>query len=113
MSRRPTVAELQDKVKALEPYQEAFLAYRRGEGPVVFTSTEECEEPLFVELLGAERACGGVVVLNGGTVAYAERWAAEATHSQNPYLADLGRRVHRHIAEAVRRRVYENAMGRS
>jgi hypothetical protein len=111
VSRRQTVAELLGQVKALEPYQEAFWALRRGEKPVLFTSGEG-EEFRSVELLGASRACGGVVLLEG-SVMYAERWAAEATHSVDPYLADLGRRVHRAIVEAVRARVYEGAMGRS
>jgi len=39
VSWRLTVAELQDSVKSLEPYREAFWAYRRGEKPVVFCST--------------------------------------------------------------------------
>ena len=102
MSKKKSRAELEQEVQDLSAYQEAFWALQKGEKPVKLTSGPES-----VRLLGAGRACGGVVLLDadGCCVRYAEKWSIVAQHSFSPYLADLARQVQRAVAEGVKRRL--------
>jgi hypothetical protein len=101
MARKRSREELEKAVHDLGAYQEAFWALRKGEKPIKIAN-EERE----VWLLGASRACGGVVWLDEGvSVHYAERWASDASRSVDPYVADLGRKVFRVVADAIKARI--------
>jgi hypothetical protein len=86
----------------MSAYQEAFWCLQRGEKPVKIENEERA-----VWLLGASRACGGVVWLDpdGVGVHYAERWAGEASRSVDPYIADIGRKVFCAVADAIKSRI--------
>jgi hypothetical protein len=86
MTIRRTRADLESAIADLEPYREAFWAIQRGEKPVKYTSGEWS-----VWLLGASRACGGVVLLNpeGTCVHYAERWASPGRGMAAPLMSRI------------------------
>lgn len=102
MARKRSREELEKALENMSAYQEAFWALQRGEKPVKIQNEERT-----VYLLGASRACGGVVWLDpdGVGVHYAERWANEASRSIDPYVADIGRKVFRAVADAIKARV--------
>jgi hypothetical protein len=103
MAKRRTREELESTIKGLEAYQEAFFCLQNGRKPIKIKNEQRT-----VWLLGAGRSSGGVVFMEpeGYTVRYATEWASEASRSVDPYIADLGRKVHACINAAVKA-VYE------
>lgn len=71
--------------KSLSAYEEAFWAMQRGETPVRLSSGDRS-----VELLGADRACGGVVV-RGPDVTYANDWMKKI--GNDPSLRDIANQI--------------------
>jgi hypothetical protein len=72
-----TSEEVEAEMRPLLAYQEAFYALRRvmrkkSPPPVTFSAGEDGDE-VVVEFFGADRASGGVVVLES-TVRFAEDW---------------------------------------
>jgi hypothetical protein len=101
MAKRRSREELEKALHDAGAYQEAFWALQRGDKPVRIANEERS-----VWLLGASRACGGVVYQEDGvSVHYAERWASEASRSVDPYIADIGRKVFRAVADAIKARM--------
>lgn len=104
-----TVLNLEAELRALEAYREAYSRLRAGETPVVLTSGEadpdEDNVGCRVELLGASRPSGGVVILEGGSVMYADAWTKEARGHCNPYVREVARLVERAQGDAVRERM--------
>jgi hypothetical protein len=119
--RKRTRSELEQAVREGDAYREAFWALMRGEKPIAVVSGEldASGEPASYEdgspagarawLLGPFRASGGVVLLDAGgtSVRWALEWASDVQHlaSVNPYLADVGRKVFRLCADAIKERV--------
>jgi hypothetical protein len=106
MAKRRSRDELEKALHDLGAYQEAFWALQRGEKPIEVTSGERS-----VWLLGLGRASGGVVMTEpeGYSVHYAERWASDASRSVDPYVADLGRKVFRAVADGIKARYSKGA----
>lgn len=102
MAKRKTRDELEKDLRDMGAYQEAFWALQRGEKPVKIQNEQRT-----VWLLGAGRSCGGVVWLDpdGVSVHFAERWASEASRSIDPHIADIGRKVFRVVADAIKARI--------
>lgn len=99
--KRPTIAELQAKIRALEPYQELF--YCRREKPIVLKSGDHK-----VKLVGASRASGGVVIVGpSDSVSFACEWCQriETQYFRDPYLRDLAAQIRRLQKEAVQKRL--------
>lgn len=111
MARRKTRDELEKQVHDLGAYQEAFWALQRGEKPIRVSTDPEGQYSDYstrtVWLLALGRASGGVVMLDphGTSVYYAERWASDASRSIDPYIADLGCKVFRTVADAIKARM--------
>jgi hypothetical protein len=102
MARKRSREELEKALYDMGAYQEAFWALQRGEKPVKIENEQRA-----VWLLGASRSCGGVVWLDpdGVSVHFAERWANDASRSVDSYIADIGRKVFRAVADAIKARM--------
>lgn len=102
------VLDLEAELRALSAYREAFFCLRAGETPVVLISggvdPEEDNSGCRVELLGASRAYGGVVLVEGGGPLYASDWLMEARKHSNPYVREVARLVERTVTLAIQRR---------
>jgi len=106
VSRQRARAELLEEIESLRPWQELAFSLLRGEtGERFDDGREDGDARLEVTLYGAARACGGVVVLRGGSAEYAERWCARAQRSADPYVQSVANQVMRRVVEAVRERV--------
>ena len=92
-----------EKERTLGAYQEAFYALRRGEVPLKLVSGEDADERrVEVELVGATRACGGVVIVHD-TPMYAGDWTAAAQRHPDAYVRDLAHKVDRAVSDAMHR----------
>lgn len=80
----------------LSAYQEAYWCLRAGEVPMVLRSGEES-----IELLGAHRASGGVVLAGSG-VTRASVWCERAIATGLPYQIELARLIQRDQERACR-----------
>lgn len=90
--KRPTVASLTEQINDLAPYQEFFFC--RHETPQKFTLSNRDGDEHTVELVGAKRASGGVV-LDGPGVFYATSYIRRLMESGCPYREDLAHRLTR------------------
>ncbi len=83
-ARKTVPAALYDAaVQDRNAYQEAFFLLRKGDKSVVLTSGERS-----IELLGAYRASGGLVI-DEGSVSYASVWMERVRAAGDAYLGDL------------------------
>ncbi len=98
-----TVVTLEEQLREMGAYREAFFCLRAGESPVEIASGED-ERRVSAELLGAHRACGGVVIVSG-SVRYASDWCASARQNDDAYVQDLVHKVERAVSSAVHERV--------
>ena len=96
-----TKARERDQERSLLAFQEAFWALRRGEVPVKFSSGED-ERRVEVELLGAARASGGVVLV-GDSPVLATDWTTTASKHSDAYVRDVAYKVQRAMAEGARK----------
>ena len=97
--KRKTIADLEYKIKNLEPYTEAYLALSKGETKVIVRSGDHS-----VSVLGLHRACGGVVIEYGdepGCVRWVSDVAADYAKSYDPYLKDVASKLYRLQKDAV------------
>lgn len=107
-----TVLDLEAKVRELSAYQEAFYCLRKGEKPLTVTSGEDDRE-VKVELLGASRAAGGVIIDNGGaSVRYADDWIAANREHIDPYVRDVAHKVQRVRNDIIAERVRKHGSAR-
>lgn len=83
----------------LGAYQEAFWCLRAGKVPLKLSSGDG-EREVSVELLGAERASGGVII-QGPSVWYATDWCAMARETADAYVRDLAHKVERAQKAAI------------
>ena len=101
MAKRRTREELEREIARLQPHEELVYIYRRGDGPRDHIPIESGEWRF--ELLGADRACGGVILdreghLIGFACDVAQRWVA----SGDVYLSDCAAQIRR--AQSCERR---------
>jgi hypothetical protein len=101
---RKTIADLEARIQYLEPYEHAAMLLMRGEKPRTF----RCEEGS-VDVLGLERASGGIIIrINGescGAIFVTEwrrRLAASGWH--DVYMRDVSEQIVRAEKEAVEKR---------
>jgi hypothetical protein len=97
------VIELEERVRGLEAYREAFFCLRKGDKPVKFSSGED-DRRVSAELLGPARASGGVVIVDA-SVSYATDWLLWARQSPDVYVQDLAWKIERAQTEAIRERM--------
>ena len=95
MARKPTKAELENKVHALEAYREAFWCIEKGLKREIITSGEHT-----IELLGAERASGGVVI-QGIYVYWAGDFQRDVLQGSCLYLRDIAHKITRAQRNAI------------
>lgn len=91
--RKPTIADLQDRIRHLEPYQEAYYCLRNGSPK----HTVACEDRSIV-VIGIERASGGVVIeVNGEDCCpqYLVNWTVSVNARHDPYFASVVSKVHK------------------
>jgi hypothetical protein len=106
------VLDPEARVRELTAYQEAFHCLRKGEQPLLLTSGEDDRE-VKVELLGAARAAGGVIVDNEGAgVRYADDWIAANQEHIDPYVRDLVHKVQRARDNIITERVRKHGSAR-
>lgn len=103
------VIDLEERVRRLQAYEEAFYCLRAGMAPVRFSSGEDDRE-VSVELLGPSRASGGVVIHSGGSVEYATDWLLRSRPLSDPYLRDVVCMVERVQIESVRKRLSDSGI---
>lgn len=101
-----------ERERTLLAYQEAFWALRRGELPVRLASSEG-ERRVEVEVLGAGRVCGGVVIVGDAGVLMADDWCAAQRRHPDVYVQDLARQVARYIGDAQASAAEATRRGRS
>jgi hypothetical protein len=83
-----TKKQLEEDVRSLQAYQQAFWCLQRGERPQRLSSGD-----YEIELLGLGRGAGGVVI-QGGTVTWLSDWYGLVTRSEScysvcPYMREL------------------------
>ena len=103
-NRKLTRDELLEKIDSLTAYQEAFWALQRGDKPVRL-STGEGDTECTVWVLGASRACGGLVLHDekGASVEYAFAWSSRAgQNTVDPYLRELAHKVQKFCTDAIK-----------
>jgi len=96
--KKKTRQQLEDDVRQLTAYQEAFFSLRNGFEPIVLEAA-----PYRVELIGAERQSGGVIA-EGSCVTWVDDWCARASQGcrQLQELASAVKRVNQsHACEAA------------
>lgn len=101
-SAKNRLKRIEEQNKELCAYREAFFCLRHGQAPVLL-SVGEGDEFRSVELLGASRCSGGVILI-GASVVYASDWLASvaANEHSDPFLRELARKVEKTIEEAVK-----------
>lgn len=97
--RRHTIAELQERIRTLEAYEEAYTLDRLGCRVVRLAAGHEdrCVE---VELVGPHRASGGVVVEHD-VPSKATDWIARALATGDAYRVDVVHQIYRVTREAL------------
>jgi hypothetical protein len=101
MAKKPTIVELQDRIKRLKVYAEAYFCLRRN--PPQYTV---CSGERSIVVTGLERSAGGVVIAVDGEECgpiYFDAWSLEVDRS-DPYLKDISGKARRLQAEAVEMR---------
>lgn len=99
MVRKPSREELERKIAALEPYQEAYYCLREGHKSVRITSEERS-----IDVVGMHRACGGVIVGFDGENCYPHYlsgFIAVQSHGLDPYLQEIASKAVKLQAQAV------------
>lgn len=94
MARKPTKKDLEENVRYLEPYQEAFFAMLLGESPKSLKAGDYS-----IMTLGLARASGGVII-EGGSVSWVSDWYGRAVRSGSPKLEQLASKVHHRARQA-------------
>jgi len=101
-SKKNRLKRIEAENKELCAYREAFFCLRRGNTPVLL-SVGEGEDFRSVELLGASRCSGGVILIGAGAM-YASDWLADvaANEHSDPFLCELAQKVKKTIEEAAK-----------
>ena len=101
-SAKNRLRRIEGENRELCAYREAFFCLRHGQAPVLL-SVGEGDEFRSVELLGASRCSGGVVLM-GASVVYASDWLASVATNEHsdPFLRELARKVEKAIEETVK-----------
>lgn len=103
-NRKLTRDELLEQIESLKAYQEAFWALQRGEKPIRI-SVGDGDNECTVWVLGASRACGGLVLhdVKGASVEYVFAWSSRAgRNTVDPYLRELAHKVQKYCVEAIK-----------
>ena len=108
MARKPSIADLTAQVEALRPYEELFYIRTKQEAPLRFdVFNPHSDEMYTIELWGAGRASGGVIV-EGLSVTWATEWCARVSTSACPYRRGAADQV-----RAAQKAAYEKAKEKS
>lgn len=101
-SKEKRLRRIEEQNKELCAYREAVFCLRHGQTPVLL-SVGEGDEFRSVELLGASRCSGGVILIGAGAM-YASDWLADIATNEHsdPFLRELARKVEKTIEEATK-----------
>lgn len=91
MPRKASRAELEEQIRQLQPYQEAFFCLMQGLKPI---QVHSCD--VFVTVVGMERAPGGVIIgVNGEGCAV--QWISDVmarwAHGGDPYFREIASKL--------------------
>lgn len=105
--RKLTRKELEERIKNLEPYREAYFCMTKGLLPKVVTSGDTSGDTSTVTVVGLERASGGVVVGMDGKdcyLQYVSDLITKWSHHSDPYFREIASKLVKLQAEAVKNR---------
>lgn len=100
MARKPTRAELESRIKRLEPAEQAAWLLLQGHKP---KRLDTGLRKMRLEIIGVHRQCGGIVITERISFIFAPDWCVLPSVQADPYLRDVVSQIHRMQREALER----------